>query len=57
MGRNGEEFGECCITHPDDVGQNGCDEGAREGEPGKGTTCTEEVVRPQCSTQGAEGWM
>ena len=38
VGRNGEEFRECCITHPDDVGQDGCDEGAREGEPGKGTT-------------------
>ena len=56
VGRKGEEFGECRVTHPDDVGQNGGDEGARDGKHGKGTDNTEEVVRSERPVQRAESW-
>ena len=42
--RKGEEFRKCYVTHPDDAGQNGGDEGACDGEHGKGTNNPEEVV-------------
>ena len=56
MGRKGEEFTERHVTHPDDAGQNGGDEGAHDGEHGKGTDNTEEVVRPERPVQRAESW-
>ena len=52
----GREFRECRVTHPDDAGQNGGDEGARDGEHGKGTNNTEKVVRPERLVQRAENW-
>ena len=53
MGRKGEEFGACRVTHPGDAGQNGGDKEARDVGHGKGTKHTE-VVRLECSVQRAE---
>lgn len=57
MRRKGEEFGQCRVTHPDDAGQNGCDKGAREGEHGKGTKHTEEMVQPECPAERTGSWL